>query len=879
MFVLAKSAQTFMKQAFFGLVLLITVFFFDFSVFAQKFFIPEINKNEKNNKQEKAPVKFGQVTAFSEGKGVLLEWQTEFESNNLGFVIYRLKGSRRIQVNRGLVSSSYLETGFTRSIRKKYSFFDADGSVKSSYYIESLNLNGKKQLSKKISARYAGFLSELTGVSSESLHSAARTAEPTTLINENLLPADLQNEVILNVTPANAERQLWVASQPGVKIGVRKEGIYRVTRAELQAAGFQVNAPTSYWQLYANGNEQAINIGGDGDYIEFYGRGIDTVDSDTQIYFLIVGNSNGKRINNTVRRQFGARILAKNYAQTFFRKDRFIYSSNILNGEAENFFGSIINNSGTTSISVSLTGVDFTSPNTTIEIGLQGFTGAPNQTKVSLNGRELCIINGTDRNLSIKSFNIPTLYLSEGSNNLQLIAMLGSSDVSVFDSVKVSYARKYLAQQNRLSFYSQNYRASFLENFTSPNIRVFDLTYPDSPLLITGLPIEQTTGGTYRVVLPSGRGRIMYAVENSAILSANSITQNQPSTLATTNHIANLIIITYKDWAAQANDWAEYRRAQGMTVEVVNVEDVYDEFNFGIVSAPAIRNFLKFAADNWQSAPNYVLLIGDATYDPRNYTGNGNNSFIPTKLVDTVYTETGSDDWLTDFNGDGLTEIPIGRLPVRNGQTVTQLLGKVSAFEQNISQSNLSRGVIFASDLPNGYDFEGMSNRLRQQLPQNVNSFMINRGSSNARSSLLNEINNGRFLVNYSGHGTTADWVDSSFFSKPDANGLTNTNLSIFTMLTCLNGYFINPSSTAASDGLGEVILKAQNGGVASWASTGLTTPDVQEIMAVRFFNQIGAGNFMRLGDLIKDSKNAVDSGRDVRLSWVLLGDPTLKVK
>jgi hypothetical protein len=79
---------------------------------------------------------------------------------------------------------------------------------------------------------------------------------------------------------------------------------------------------------------------------------------------------------------------------------------------------------------------------------------------------------------------------------------------------------------------------------------------------------------------------------------------------------------------------------------------------------------------------------------------------------------------------------------------------------------------------------------------------------------------------------------------------------------------------------MSEILLKNPNGGaVATWSSTGLTTPDIQEVMATRFYNRLGAGSINRLGDLINDAKTTINFGRDVRLSWVLLGDPTLKVK
>ena len=337
-----------------------------------------------------------------------------------------------------------------------------------------------------------------------------------------------------------------------------------------------------------------------------------------------------------------------------------------------------------------------------------------------------------------------------------------------------------------------------------------------------------------------------------------------------------MIIISHKNWLTQANAWADYRRADGFTVEVVEVEDIYDEFNFGRLSVKSITDFLQYAKLNWQTPPSYVLLIGDATYDPRNFTGSGDFNFVPVKLVDTTYTETSSDDALTDFNNDGLAEIPIGRLPVRSGAEVTHLLSKVSAFEQTVGQA-FNRGALCASDQPDGFDFAGLCGRILDELPANINKTYVNRLDPDAHTVLLNNLNSGKFLANYSGHGHTSIWASGSFFNSTDALNLTNgNNLTVFTMLTCLNGYFIEPNTPALSENL----LKAQNGGaVATWASSGLSTPLYQEPMSRRFYNQIGVGNLTRLGDLVNDAKASITAGRDVRLSWVLLGDPTLKMR
>jgi hypothetical protein len=156
-------------------------------------------------------------------------------------------------------------------------------------------------------------------------------------------------------------------------------------------------------------------------------------------------------------------------------------------------------------------------------------------------------------------------------------------------------------------------------------------------------------------------------------------------------------------------------------------------------------------------------------------------------MVDTIYSEMGSDETLADFN-DGLAKIAVGRIPARDAATVALLFDKMTTFEQTVAQG-LSRGAIFASDLPDGYNFEALSDRLCQQLPANIPCIKINRALPNANGVLVNEMNNGRFIVNYSGHGNVGVWAASSFFSSTHAASLNHSNKAIYTMLTCLNGY------------------------------------------------------------------------------------------
>jgi hypothetical protein len=94
-------------------------------------------------------------------------------------------------------------------------------------------------------------------------------------------------------------------------------------------------------------------------------------------------------------------------------------------------------------------------------------------------------------------------------------------------------------------------------------------------------------------------------------------------------------------------------------------------------------------------------------------------------------------------------------------------------------------------------------------------------------------------------------------------------------MMTCLNGY----SHDVYVDSLGESALKAPNGGaVAVWASSGFTDSQPQFAMDTEFYRQLFGAQPLRLGEAIRNAKGAI-SDPDVRRTWILLGDPTMRMR
>ncbi len=91
-----------------------------------------------------------------------------------------------------------------------------------------------------------------------------------------------------------------------------------------------------------------------------------------------------------------------------------------------------------------------------------------------------------------------------------------------------------------------------------------------------------------------------------------------------------------------------------LEVKVVNVTDIYDEFSYGIPTPVAIRDFLSYAYSNWRTpAPQYVLLVGDSTYDFKDNYNRGTVNHVPAYTVFTDYMgETVTDEYFVTISGD-----------------------------------------------------------------------------------------------------------------------------------------------------------------------------------------------------------------------------------
>jgi uncharacterized repeat protein (TIGR01451 family) len=827
-------------------------------------------------------VRLRDFTATQEKKNIQIAWQTSFESDNLGFNVYRDVGGVRTQINKHLIAGTALvskrhdsEAGHVYRYNDK-----ADEGTFAQYWLEDVDTAGRHTMHGPVSA-VAGTVSAaantlpLSGLgvdgavfaSPEGFGAAhAKTQEP--------------------ATPAQYKQQLELAADQGLKIYVSHEGWQRVTRAAMTAAGFDPGPDSRALSLYMLGSEQAIVIddGGDGkfdanDAIEFYGYPLDTLSTGARTYWLRAGKGNARRVAASSAN--GGDPVTASVPFTYERIMRGIFAAIVNNDDADAFFGSLITIDPVIE-PLNVANLDTSyGGDATLELVIQGGTDMQHRIDISFNGHTLGTVTLWRVEQPTFTFTIPQSWLTAGTNNVTLTSLHGYDDVSVIARSRLTYRHLLRADNGALDVNLPGGRAVTIGGFGASKVRAFDVTDAQNPIeLKTTVASDPRGGFAATFTTPFGDTRTIMAIDSSRILAPGELAANTPSSWSDTNGNSNgskgaadFYIVSNNAFLSAAAALKSVRDREGTNTAVIDVDDLYDEFNFGIRSPEAIRSFFKLAS-SWKHAPSAVMLLGDASVDPRNYLETGTFDFVPTKLVRTSLLRTASDDWFTDFNNDGIADIAVGRIPVRTPAEAELVIGKIAS--RATPSGTWARKALFIADASPDFDFASVAATLAQKVPPSFTTETIDFAkTSNAHAAIMSSMNNGSLLTTYIGHASVEIWGDYAF-SSSDAAALTNGDrLPFVVALNCLNGYFHDVYTFS----LAEALMKAPNGGaVAVWASSTLTQPDQQALMGNELFSNLFSNENLTLGQAVARAKS-VATDPDVRKSWILFGDPTMKLR
>ena len=519
--------------------------------------------------------------------------------------------------------------------------------------------------------------------------------------------------------------------------------------------------------------------------------------------------------------------------------------------------------------------------------GTQTADAVDHRVSVSLNGRLLGNAEWDGTIAHTARFTFPANLLLDAGNSVTVdAAPSGDPDmpsVVYVNDITLDYPRAFSARTQSLLMPATGSRTETVDGFHSKTVRVFDLADPKRPARVVNTTIDGRPG-SYRVSFVAGQQPRNYlAIDPGEARAPLSIIADEPSRLRSRRHRVDYLIITADEMLDAAEVLANHRRAQGLRAMVVDVENIYDEFNHGIQNAEAIWRFLRHAYLTWRQAPRYVLFAGEGSHDYKDYLGNG-DAIIPTLLAPTPQGLFPSDNLYVDVIGtDRLPEMAAGRIPAMNAEELLAVSEKIIAYEHGASDEWTSRALLAADAADDGGDYPADSEHLAGIFPQDYDVERIHLNSidlASARRRMIDALNSGQAFMNFIGHGGSMALGNRGLLRVSDLESLANgARLPVITAQTCLAGQFGFPGV----DGIGELLLlRPDRGAIAVWSASGLSINDQARLLGEDFYRGAFENGERVIGDTILEAQRryADDEGDDYLLDiYNLIGDPATIMK
>ncbi|MEC8853197.1 MAG: type IX secretion system sortase PorU, partial [Bacteroidota bacterium] len=365
------------------------------------------------------------------------------------------------------------------------------------------------------------------------------------------------------------------------------------------------------------------------------------------------------------------------------------------------------------------------------------------------------------------------------------------------------------------------------------------------------------------------------------------------------------VIVSHPDFLSAANDLAQYHdQKDGIKTIVVTPQEIYNEFSSGAQDITAIRDFLRMFYKKPSNKLKYLLLFGDASYDPLSRITN-NTNFVPSYQSNNSVSPTQSyitDDYyglLDDAEGNftnDLVDIGIGRFPVQTLTQANDMVRKVKNYNGEMAIGDWRNKITFVADdgdADDGNTHMWQADSLANIIDDNYKNINIKKiyldaytqestpggpRSPDAQNAITESVEKGSLLINYSGHGGELGWSKERILEVGQINKWENeNNLPLFVTATCEFSRFDDPDRVSA----GEYVLLNKDGGAIALLSTSrLVYASPNYFLNKQFVKALFEkenGELPRLGDLFRQTK--VNSGTALNnRNFTLLGDPALRL-
>jgi len=725
-------------------------------------------------------------------------------------------------------------------------------------------------------------------------------------------------DVILNYNVAKLWKQSWnmqkkTAATPSVlatgkwfRFEAPSEGIYKISKSMLSLYGIDASTvdPRTI-KIYNNGGmtlsenteagrlqdlvENAITVSGEqdgkfdeSDYILFYGRGTDfwQYDQNTnkivrsynpyskQNYFWITsGGAAGKRMaKRPSLNSQNKTVQTSTVAYLFYEDDKINIGKTGRHFVGDEFTESIKSRS----YSLKLDGL---LPSSTINYQIQFVNNSTASVPFKVEENSVTLLS---KNLSGHGdYSYGTIdnsafqYSASLPDNRSLLKFTYSppdfASTGYLNFYEINYQRDLKYSAEKLIFYSTASSGNFeyqLSNFGSTNIHVFCISDFANVTEISE-PMLQSAGDfvfqSNEVSL--SRSKYIACVEGDFKTPTNPVEFNNQN-LRGTDGKSKFIIITAKDFKDQANRLKIYRENESkvkISTIVVDEDDIFNEFSCGAADPSAIRDFLRYAYDNWSVKPEYVLLFGDGDYDYKNIEGGNGNFIIPyetNEFLDEIYSFASDDFYAAIIGNDKKPDLALGRLPVRNSVDAKNVVDKIIHYETN-SERGLWRNLIslVADDGKKSKGDDGTLHTGQSETLANSyipNSFDLRkiylaaypttltglgRRKPEVNQAIIDAINEGTVLLNFVGHGSPELWTDEHVFVQSvTIPQLKNEDYFFLTAATCDFGYWDKTGGQSSAE---ELVLKQNSGAIGSLSSVRPVYSDQNASLNNRFYTNM----------------------------------------
>ena len=521
-----------------------------------------------------------------------------------------------------------------------------------------------------------------------------------------------------------------------------------------------------------------------------------------------------------------------------------------------------------------------------LTVRLHGGSDARHAATLVLNGVTLGTTTFEGLAPHTAEFELEGSLVNDGSNEIRLLGSAsgvpGEPSTFYLNDLAITYSRRHVAQDESLLFSRGRNRVVSVSGFASNEVEVLDVSKPTRPRRITELTLDGDDGD-WRVSFRAGRKSSMHlALDLASARTPDAMYADRPSKLARRKHRVDYLVITSSDMVETAQRLADYRAGtQALRAMVVDIEDVYDEFNHGVPHPDALWRFLRHAHQKWRVGPRYVVLAGEGSFDYKDYLGHG-DSIIPTLLTPTPDGLFPSDNLFADVEGnDWIPEMAIGRLPVIDAAELDRVIDKLVGYER--SGGDWEKRATLAADIPDlGGDFPRASEAIAARLPLDYAIERIHLDEmtpGEARAAMLAGIHAGRAFINFFGHSGFTSLGNASLLTSFDGPSLGNADrLPVLTAFTCLAGQFGFPGQEA----LGEAMVVSQGGAVAVWAPSGLSVNPLARRLGEGFYRATFDDGELVLGEAVMKAQAYFAGNRRDRYLldiYNLIGDPATVMK